>query len=280
MIDVLGSLGKGAVATTLDVDNALYMTAQTQAVEKPDQSRLIGWGILIEYLARIAIAWLALEVISGDEALFTIGDTKVTPVMVALLIAGLFLFLTNVKDVGDFLVGQEEQTEVKKQPFTRVLLEMSGVNAILSIDTVVSVTSESDELLTVALILSVSSVIRLLFLRQIAGFMRTHPSFKVLTGTFLVLIGLSLILQGVGIDFPEEAFAVGMVIALLLQWAYDKYGSAWFARQLGVTPKDAVESDEVESEHVDDGDEPTDTPSPETVAAGVEEASCAPEPTT
>ncbi len=274
MIDVLGSLGKGAVATTLDVDNALYMTAQTQAVEKPDQSRLIGWGILIEYLARIAIAWLALEVISGDEALFTIGDTKVTPVMVALLIAGLFLFLTNVKDVGDFLVGQEEQTEVEKQPFMRVLLEMSGVNAILSIDTVVSVTSESDEFLTVALILSVSSVIRLLFLRQIAGFMRTHPSFKVLTGTFLVLIGLSLILQGVGIDFPEEAFAVGMVFALLLQWAYDKYGSAWFARQLGVTPKD-----EVEAAGRNDAEEPDDAPSPETVPAGAEEASGAAEST-
>ncbi len=275
MIDVLGSLGKGAVATTLDVDNALYMTAETQAVEQKDQSRLIGWGILIEYLARVAIAWLALEVISGDEALFTIGDTKVTPVMVALLIAGLFLFLSNVKDVGDFLIGREEQTEVKKQPFKRVLLEMSGVNAILSIDTVVAVTSESDEILTVALILSVSSVIRLLFVRQISGFMRTHPSFKVLTGTFLVLIGLSLILQGVGIDFPEEAFAVGMVIALLLQWAYDKYGSAWFARQLGVTPKD-----EVGPADGDDVEEPVDTPHPETVPADVDAVSGAAGPTT
>ncbi|MEL6891749.1 MAG: hypothetical protein AAFP84_09145, partial [Actinomycetota bacterium] len=123
MMNVFDALGKGAVATTLDVDNALYMTAETQAVEKKDQSRLIGWGILIEYLSRVGIAWLALEVISGDEALFTIGDTKVTPVMVALLLAGLFLFVSNLKDVGDFLVGQEEQTEVKKQPFKRVLLE-------------------------------------------------------------------------------------------------------------------------------------------------------------
>ncbi|MEL6893774.1 MAG: hypothetical protein AAFP84_19435, partial [Actinomycetota bacterium] len=63
---------------------------------------------------------------------------------------------------------------------------------------------------------------------------------KVLTGVFLVLIGLSLILQGVGMEFPEEAFGVGMIIALALQWAYDKYGAAWFARHLGVTPSAPV----------------------------------------
>ena len=249
-MNVLDALGKGVVGTTLDVDNALYMTAETQAVEKKDQSRLIGWGILVEYLARVFIAWLALEVVSGDTTLFTIGDTKVTPVMVALLIAGLFLFVTNFKDVGDFLVGQEEEQQVEKQPFDTVLAKMSGVNTILSIDTVVAVTSESDDLATVALILAVSSVIRLLFVRQIATFMREHPSFKILTGVFLILIGLSLMLQGVGIDFPEEAFGVGILIAVGLMWLYKQHGAAWFAMQFGVEPPAAVESGESEDDPV------------------------------
>ncbi len=246
-MNVLDALGKGAVATSLDVDNALYMTAETQAVDTKDQARLIGWGILAEYLARVLIAYLALEVVSGDTTLFKIGDTKVTPVMVALLLAGLFLFFSNLKDVGDFLVGREEEQHVEKQPFDTVLAKMSGVNTILSIDTVVAVTSETDDLATVALILSVSSVIRLLFVRQIAGFMRRHPSFKILTGVFLVLIGVSLMLQGVGIDFPEEAFGVGILVAIGLMWLYRRHGSAWFATQLGVEPADEAAPAEAEA---------------------------------
>lgn len=242
-MNVLDALGKGVVATSLDVDNALYMTAETQAVDTKDQSRLIGWGILIEYLARVFVAWLALEVVSGDSTLFTIGDTKVTPVMVALLFAGLLLFFSNFKEVGDFLVGQEEEQQVERRPFNTVLAKMSGVNTILSIDTVVAVTSESDDLATVALILSVSSVIRLLFVRQIAGFMREHPSFKILTGVFLILIGLSLILQGVGVDFPEEGFGVGIIVAIGLMWLYETRGAAWFAKHLGTTDDDAVDGD-------------------------------------
>ncbi len=232
MTGIAGLLGQGVASTALDVDNALYMTSMTQAVDEKESKALIFWGIVVEYAARVGIAALALTVFTGDETLFSVGDTEVTPVMVAMLVAGLFLFCSNLKDLGDFLIGAEDDQAVTSMSFGRALFEMSVVNVILSLDTVIAVTGEVSNVAAAALVLSVSSIIRVLFVRQIAGFMAANPSLTIVTGGFLMLIGLSLILQGVGSDFPEEGFGIGLVIALGLMWAYDELGPRWFARHL------------------------------------------------
>ena len=249
MTGIAGLLGEGVASTALDVDNALYMTSMSQAVEEKESKALIFWGIAVEYAARVGIAALALTVFTGDETLFSVGDTKVTPVMVAMLVAGLFLFCSNLKDLGDFLIGADDEQAVTSMSFGRALFEMSVVNVILSLDTVIAVTGEVTNVAAAAVVLSVSSIIRVLFVRQIAGFMAANPSLKIVTGGFLILIGLSLILQGLGTDFPEEGFGIGLVIAVLLMWAYDELGPRWFARQLGedepaVTDADADDSAE------------------------------------
>ena len=65
-----------------------------------------------------------------------------------------------------------------------------------------------------AVILGVSAVIRFLFVRQIAGFLSNHPETKIVIYTFLMLIGLQLVLQSVNDDLPESAFNIIMPIAI------------------------------------------------------------------
>ncbi|MEL7157936.1 MAG: hypothetical protein AAFN30_15265, partial [Actinomycetota bacterium] len=102
----------------------------------------------------------------------------------------------------------------------RALGEMTAVNLLLSIDTVVAVADMTDAFLGMVLIFSVSSVIRLLFVRQIAGFMVRHPEATIITSTFLILVGLSLLAQGVNEKFPDAWFGVGLAIAFVVMLAY------------------------------------------------------------
>ena len=94
-MDFIGLLGKGVASTGLDVDNALYMTSMTGAVEREEQDKLIFWGIAAEFVGRVALLALALYAFSGDEPLFTIEGLGFTPPMVAALIAGVFLIWTR-----------------------------------------------------------------------------------------------------------------------------------------------------------------------------------------
>ncbi|MGI9598266.1 MAG: TerC family protein, partial [Acidimicrobiales bacterium] len=147
-MDIIGLLGKGVGSTALDVDNALYMTSMTGAVDHKDQDKLIFWGIVAEFIGRVALLALALYVFSGDDPLFTIGGIGFTPPMVASLVAGAFLLWTNGGDLYNTLTGNDaDKADVKRMTLTRALGEMTAVNLLLSLDTVVAVVDMTDAFL-------------------------------------------------------------------------------------------------------------------------------------
>ncbi len=208
----------GLVATTLDVDNALYMTSSIQARDEKEQKRLILWGLIAEYIARFILVLVAFYLATGKEVLFTLMGLEVTPQTIALFGAGIFLFYSSAKDLVGFYSGEAEEDDatkaVAKAAFGTVLLQMTIVNTVLSIDTVVAVAGMTNVLLGAAIILGVSALMRFLFVRQIAGFLSAHPETKIVIYTFLMLIGLQLILQAVHDDLPDAAFNIVMLIAL------------------------------------------------------------------
>ena len=222
----------GLVATTLDVDNALYLTSSIQGRSEKEQNRLILWGLIAEYGARFLLVLVAFYLATGKEVLFTVQGFDVTPQTVALLGAGLFLFTSSAKDLFAFFDGSDGADSagkaVTKAAFGTVLLQMTIVNSVLSIDTVIAVAGMTDLLWGAAIILAVSSVIRFLFVRQIAAFLSDHPETKIVIYTFLMLIGLQLVLQAAHDDLPEIAFNLIMVIAI---------GIALFGRRNMVRPK-------------------------------------------
>lgn len=160
---------------------------------------------------------VAFYLATGKEVLFNVGAFDITPQTVALLGAGLFLFYSSSKDLFAFYAGEEDKDNgkaVAKAAFSTVLLQMTVVNTVLSIDTVIAVAGMTKLLFGAAVILGVSAVIRFLFVRQIAGFLSDHPETKIVIYTFLMLIGLQLLLQALHDDLPESVFNIIMVIAI------------------------------------------------------------------
>ena len=209
----------GLVATTLDVDNALFMTSSSQGRTEEERSKLILWGLVVEYIARFLLVLVAFYLATGKEVLFSIAGFDVTPQALALLGAGVFLFYSSASDLFEYFEGGAEKSvetkTVAKVAFGTLFIQMSIVNTVLSIDTVIAVAGMTDQLIGAAIILGVSAVIRFLFIRQIAGFIERYPETKVIILTFLTMIGLQLILQAFSDDLPENAFNVIMVLAII-----------------------------------------------------------------
>ena len=230
----------GVIATTLDVDNALYMTSQTQNRPEKEQRRLIFWGLAAEFGARLVLLLIAFYLASGKEVLFAVYGLEITAQVIALLGAGLFLFLSSAGELNDYLTGTTE-TEAKvpaqHAPFIHVLAQMTIVNAVLSIDTVIAVAGMTDKIIGAMIILSVSAGIRFLFVRQIAGLIARLPETKVVVLTFLTLIGLQLVLQAVHDDLPESGFNIVMALAvcaaIALRW---KHRSKLGVQQASASP--------------------------------------------
>lgn len=234
MQHLLELLKLGATTTLLDVDNALYMTSAVDPLPAEKQKKAIFWGILLELVGRIVLIIIFGYLASGTEPLFELFGIEFTAETISLLIAGIFLFARSTRDLFSFFFGSEEsetsKDRIQTKSFSSLMLEMTLINILLSIDTVIAVSgsaiSGGAHLAVVLYMLLFSAVVRLLFVRQIARFIKRYPATNIIVLTFLTLIGFELFAQGLGAHLPERLFNGMMLIALfaaiVYQWRYTK----------------------------------------------------------
>ena len=135
MESLLRLLSLSATTGLLDVDNALYMTSAVDPLPREQQKRAIFWGLVIEFFARMVLVVIFGFIASGSEVLFVAFGIEFTAETLSLLAAGIFLLVRSARDLVRFFIGEDEDEPVADQggekSFTRVLLEMSIVNAVL-----------------------------------------------------------------------------------------------------------------------------------------------------
>jgi predicted tellurium resistance membrane protein TerC len=225
MSQLLALLVQGLVGSAFDIDNALYMTSVLQTVRPERQRRLIAWGLLIELIARFLLVALFRTVISGSQTLFTLFGLALSLDSLALLGAGVFLFVRSGGELLDLIRergGDDTRPPEDDQPFWRVLLEMSLVNVVLSVDTLVALMATVSEFWILVYVFLFSALLRLLFVQQIAALVHRVPGIHVVLLSLLALIGIELFAHGLGLKVPEALFNSAVLAALIGAIAYQR----------------------------------------------------------
>ena len=218
MIQLLNLLQKAMVVTLLDADNAVYMTSAIKHLPFRKQKQAIMWGLLAEFAGRIALVGLFYSLFSENETIFTLLGIKFTPDSISLFIAGTFLLYNGSSELYEFLTSTEKPQEQKlpQVSFLRLMVEMTVVNFLLSIDTIVVVSSRGLDLSSIIFIFLVSAIIRLFAIDKMAQFIRKYPSMKIVILIFVILIGFELFFEGLWFNFPEEIFNTVMILAIIV----------------------------------------------------------------
>lgn len=165
---------------------------------------------------------------SGTELLFEIAGIAFTAKTLSLLAAGIFLLIHSTMELLRFFVADDEdessKDQIQEKSFGRVILEMSLVNALLSVDTVIAITgstiNEGAEFVLVVYLLFFSAIIRLLFVQEIARFIKKYPATNIIILAFLIAISIELITQGLGAAVPERLLNGLMLLALFVAIIY------------------------------------------------------------
>jgi predicted tellurium resistance membrane protein TerC len=224
MSQFLTLLQQSIFITSVDLDNATYTTSAIQSVEPLRQQTAIVVTTVLEFIGRILLTALFIFLTNEDEPLFTLFGIDFTIESISLFAAGTFLMIRNGRELIGFFRKQGELQEIrstKEGGFGRIILEMSAVLTLMSVDTVLAAIGIVSGLINLLILFLFSAVIRLLFVRQIAVFVRRYPAINIVIFTFLVLIGVELIIQGLGLDI-EPIFNVIMIIALVVTIIYHR----------------------------------------------------------
>ncbi len=218
MVQILTLLQQGVLATLLDVDNAVYMTSIVEDLQFKKQRQAIMWGIFAEFIGRVALISFLGALLSENKVLFTLLGVKFTPDSLSLFIAGSFLIYKSSRELYEFLTAREktQQLQLPKASFPRLIVEMTVVNLILSIDTIIVVSTRVLDLSSIIFIFLISAIIRLGAIDKVARLIQKYPSMNTVILIFLILIGFELFLEGLWFKFPEEIFNAVLVLAIIV----------------------------------------------------------------
>jgi predicted tellurium resistance membrane protein TerC len=232
MAHLLTLLRLSLSVSLLDVDNALYMTSVIDQLPPEKQKKAIRWGLVIEFIARLGMVLVFGFIASGTEVLFEIAGIAFTTETLSLLAAGIFLLIHSTMELLRFFVpGKDDEPskdQIQEKSFGRVLLKMSLINALLSVDTVIAIAgsaiSGGGEFVLIVYLLFFSAILRLLFVQEIARFIKKYPATNIIILAFLIAISIELIVQGLGTVVPERLFngimLLALFVAIIYQWRY------------------------------------------------------------
>jgi predicted tellurium resistance membrane protein TerC len=199
----------------LGVDNIIFISILSGKLPENQQPKARRLGLLGAMLTRILLLFSLAWIIRLTEPWFTVVGQEISGRDLILILGGLFLLGKSTYEIHDKLEGEEGHAS-KRVPssFTSVLIQIMLLDIVFSLDSVITAVGMVDELWVMIAAVMIAVAIMMLSAEPISAFVHRHPTVKMLALSFLLLIGLSLLLEGFDQHIPKGYiyFAMGFSV--------------------------------------------------------------------
>lgn len=197
-----------ALETVLGIDNVIFISILSGKLPESQRAlgrRLgIGLAVISRVLLLLAITWVQTL---AHVKLFTIFSNEISGKDIVLLLGGLFLIGKSTFEIYEKLEA-EEHLEHGAGAATATLASMIAqvvlIDVIFSLDSVITAVGISDSLPVMITAILAAAVIMVIFSGQVSSFIEKHPSMKILALSFLILIGVMLVVEGWAHEAAED----------------------------------------------------------------------------
>ncbi|MDP1778718.1 MAG: TerC family protein [Anaerolineales bacterium] len=206
-----------ALELVLGVDNIVFISILAGKLPPSDQPRARTTGIMLAVITRILLLLSLSWVISLEEALFTLPyfDIGISGRDIILLVGGIFLLWKSTTEIHDKLEGKEGHASVKVgATFANVIIQIMLLDIVFSLDSVITAIGMVDELAIMVVAVIVAAGVMIFIAAPIGEFVERHPTIKILALSFLLLIGFTLVVEGLHQHIPKGYvyFAMGFSV--------------------------------------------------------------------
>ncbi len=206
-----------ALELVLGVDNVIFISILAGKLPHEDQQRARTTGIMLAVITRVLLLLSLSWVISLEEALFTLPyfNIGISGRDLILLMGGLFLLWKSTHEIHDKLEGKEGQASAKVAAnFVSVIIQIMLLDIVFSLDSVITAVGMVDELAIMIIAVIVAAGVMIFTAGPLGEFVERHPTIKILALSFLLLIGFTLIVEGLHQHIPKGYvyFAMGFSV--------------------------------------------------------------------
>lgn len=215
----------------LGIDNIVFISIISSKLPYRQQKKARRLGLALAMITRVLLllsiswvmtltapifnmaAWIGIE--EGDW----FEQLKISGRDIILIVGGLFLIYKSTVEIHAKVEGDEggETKKFKVISFSRTIIEIILLDVVFSLDSVITAVGMADhiEIMIVAVVIAV--LIMLLSAEKISGFVNDHPTIKMLALSFLLLIGISLIAEGLDQHIPKGYIYFAMAFSVFVE---------------------------------------------------------------
>lgn len=205
----------------LGIDNVVFLAILVEKLEPAQRQKARFTGLMLAMVFRIllllCISWIMLL----TEPIFTIGliNQSLSGKNIILLAGGLFLLWKATHEIHSSTehIPSELQPKRGKSQFWKIVAQIGLIDIVFSIDSVITAVGMSEHvpIMIIAIILAI--IVMLAFAKRISDFIETNPTIKMLALSFLLLVGLMLVADGVGQHIPRGYLYFAMAFSLFVE---------------------------------------------------------------
>lgn len=207
----------------LGIDNIIFVSIVAGRAEKKDQKRVRNIGLALAMVIRVLLLFVIQLIINAQDTLFTLPiDFEGRDISIKDLVlmgGGLFLIYKSTTEIHHkFNVDEHLELESKtKKNFNAIVMQILLLNLVFSIDSIVTAIGLTQHISIMFIAIVLSMVIMMLVSSYISNFVESHPTVKMLALSFLLMIGLMLMVEAFEIHVPKGYVYFAMAFSLFVE---------------------------------------------------------------
>jgi predicted tellurium resistance membrane protein TerC len=206
-----------ALELVLGIDNIIFISIISGKLPKQQQQTARTAGLSLAVITRILLLLSISWIIGLTVPLFSIMGHDISGRDLILLLGGLFLIAKSTHEIHQKLEAPEEVEAIEgRGNFMAVLIQILLLDIVFSLDSVITAVGMVNEISIMVAAVLVSTGIMIVAAKPISAFVNRHPTLKMLALSFLVLIGVTLLVEGLGQHISKGYiyFAMGYSLAV------------------------------------------------------------------
>ena len=204
----------------LGIDNIIFIAILVGKLpqEQRGSGRIVGLGLAM--VTRILLLLSLFWIMKLTKPLFTIAEFSISGRDLVLILGGLFLLVKSTLEIHSSVSGEGEEHKNSKKShanFLVIVSEIAVLDIVFSLDSVITAVgmAEHIEIMIIAVILAVG--VMMVASKGISNFVDNNPTIKILALAFLVLVGRTLVAEGLGFHIPKGYIYFAMAFSLAVE---------------------------------------------------------------
>jgi predicted tellurium resistance membrane protein TerC len=206
-----------ALEIVLGIDNVIFLSVITSRLPEHQQPLARRLGLALALLMRVALLFGIVWITRLEATLFSVFDVDFSWRDLILMGGGLFLLVKGTLEIHDTIEGEHAHGGVGSAAFGVVVMQIVALDLIFSLDSVITAVGMAQHVEVMIAAVCIAILVMLLAAEPVSAFIKRHPTTKMLALSFLLLVGVALVADGLGFHIPRGYLYFAIAFSIMVE---------------------------------------------------------------